>query len=517
MVVALKSKNQSLENFLKMSRQTIEAMQTQYKDMYTQLDGKVTRQQTQLKQVFAILQREIDDHNDLKLKNEQLMIELNLIKSGKALQTLDDGSVQVDTKLLDSLISQIKNDRQKIQQENKMKISNMSDLKTSGLMNIEKLSEISFEEIEKLSTQSSMPLADVLKIYIQNPDPTTQSLQKLQDVKSGKPIAEIIQSIGEENIVLPGGAKPAVKPKTDIANSTTPVTPSSGTTVAPPLPPSTGTGIPPPPPPPLPPSGAGIPPPPPPPPPPSGAGIPPPPPPPGAGIPPPPPPPGAGIPPPPPPPPGMGIPPPPPPPGMGIPPPPPPPGAGPPPPPPPPGAGPPPPPGPPGPPPPPGAGPPPPPGAPRGPAPPGVPGVPQRKNMKKVAGVKMKQIQWEKLSHIKIPKTIWEKFDKDDAYVDTLDKTGELTRIEEQFGVKVVSKKEKQQELEQVPAEAENVITLIDGKRGHNCNIMLGRLKKYTFEDLKQAIINIDQSILSENLVKQFKNFIPEEEEVDLI
>jgi len=231
-------------------------------------------------------------------------------------------------------------------------------------------------------------------------------------------------------------------------------------------------GAPPPPPP-----GGDIPPPPPPP-----GGIPPPPPPPGGDIPPPPPPPG-GAPPPPPPPPGMGgpPPPPPPPPGMGgAPPPPPPPGMG----------------GPPGPPPPPGMG---------GPPPPGgiKAGRPKKPAVKPAA--KMKQFNWTKIPDMKIDATIWGKGLSDDNV--KLD----VTEFEELFSA--ASKKADAPTA--VQSNKPTVVQVLDTKRSNNVSIMLARFKGLEHSQIKKAILDLDEKILSVEALQSIKMFVPTPEEIE--
>jgi len=46
---------------------------------------------------------------------------------------------------------------------------------------------------------------------------------------------------------------------------------------------------------------------------------------------------------------------------------------------------------------------------------------------------------------------------------------------------------------------------------------MLGRLKNYSFSELRVALLKVDDFIMTENVVKQFLNFAPTPEEVGLL
>ncbi|CAG8488845.1 26939_t:CDS:10 [Racocetra persica] len=239
-------------------------------------------------------------------------------------------------------------------------------------------------------------------------------------------------------------------------------------------------------------------------------GVPPPPPPPPGktgGPPPPPPPPGktGGPPPPPPPPPGKtgGPPPPPPPPGKagGPPPPPPPPGkAGGPPPPPPPGgkargAG----------------GPPPPPGKAGGPPPPGGFRAQATSNNRKevpyMTMKKLKQLQWDKINHLTVNKTLWGQANlSDDELIKLLGgETDVFSNIEKLF--------EAYEHKEKPKVVKEEEISVLDQKRAYNINVALGRYKDISFEEIHKRLVEFDENFCNENLLNQLMLYIPTAEE----
>lgn len=209
-----------------------------------------------------------------------------------------------------------------------------------------------------------------------------------------------------------------------------------------------------------------------------------------------PPPPGMGIGEPPPPPPGMdgGFAPPPPPPGMDgeFAPPPPPPGmdgfGGPPPPPPPPGMeG--------GPPPPPGFGPPPPPGMGGN-----VGGLKKKAGNIPKPSQSMKSVNWTKIPTRQITKTFWKDIDETVLPFDW----DEVERnfAQKQVEKKVVEKKEKKEE-----------VVLISGKREQNVSIFLSTLKRDN-DEIRDAILELDEEILTIDRMPQLLECLPTEEEI---
>eukprot|EP01119_Soliformovum_irregulare_P017325 TRINITY_DN5126_c0_g1_i1.p1 TRINITY_DN5126_c0_g1~~TRINITY_DN5126_c0_g1_i1.p1 ORF type:complete len:1319 (-),score=517.97 TRINITY_DN5126_c0_g1_i1:43-3999(-) len=241
-----------------------------------------------------------------------------------------------------------------------------------------------------------------------------------------------------------------------------------------------------------------------------------------SGPPPPPPPPGGssddsfgGAPPPPPPPGGFGgnsdensgAPPPPPPPGGfggnsdessegGAPPPPPPPFGGPPPPP---GGGPPPPPLPPGGPP---GGPPLPPGGPPG-GKGGIPGLPPKPVIKPKQ--KLKHLNWKKIPDGKITATLWKKA------ADVIDIDTE--EIENLFCQKQTAPKEVSDEPKK---EVRQIVNLLDTKRANHIGIALGRFK-FSNQELKKAIVEVDDSKLTHDDLISLMSFLPTSEELNLV
>ncbi|XP_048106742.1 disheveled-associated activator of morphogenesis 1b isoform X2 [Alosa alosa] len=183
---------------------------------------------------------------------------------------------------------------------------------------------------------------------------------------------------------------------------------------------------------------------------------------------------------------GMPPPPPPPPPGVGMPPPPPPPPGGPPPPP---GR-------------PPLCGAPPPPGAPLGPA-------PKKKNIPQPSNA-LKSFNWSKLAENKLEGTVWADVDDNRVF-----KILDLTDIEKTFSA--YQRQQKEVEDDSLSSKKVKELSVIDGRRAQNCNILLSRLK-LSNEEIKRAILTMDeQEDLPKDMLEQMLKFVPEKSDVDLL
>ncbi|XP_051730669.1 disheveled-associated activator of morphogenesis 1b isoform X1 [Ctenopharyngodon idella] len=205
------------------------------------------------------------------------------------------------------------------------------------------------------------------------------------------------------------------------------------------------------------------------------------------------------LPPPPPPPPpgGMMPPPPPPPPGSALMPPPPPPPPG-------------------GPPPPPGrppfGGAPPPPGAPMGPS-------LKKKNIPQPSNP-LKSFNWAKLSENKLEGTVWADVDDSKVFkiLDLVDieKTFSAYQRQQDFFM-VNNSKQKEAEEDVLSSKKVKELSVIDGRRAQNCNILLSRLK-LSNEEIKRAILTMDeQEDLPKDMLEQMLKFVPEKSDMDLL
>uniref|UniRef100_A0A672MWL5 Disheveled-associated activator of morphogenesis 1-like n=1 Tax=Sinocyclocheilus grahami TaxID=75366 RepID=A0A672MWL5_SINGR len=217
------------------------------------------------------------------------------------------------------------------------------------------------------------------------------------------------------------------------------------------------------------------------------------------------------LPPPPPPPGGMMPPPPPPPPGSALMPPPPPPPPG---------------------------GPPPPPGRPpfgAAPPPPGAPMGPslKKKNIPQPSNP-LKSFNWAKLSEVRLG-TVWADIDDSKVFkiLDLVDIEKTFSAYQRQqvtkqcfflwFSSKMISQSihclscMKEAEDDALSSKKVKELSVIDGRRAQNCNILLSRLK-VSNEEIKRAILTMDeQEDLPKDMLEQMMKFVPEKCDVDLL
>uniref|UniRef100_A0AAQ6A1J6 Dishevelled associated activator of morphogenesis 1b n=1 Tax=Amphiprion ocellaris TaxID=80972 RepID=A0AAQ6A1J6_AMPOC len=187
------------------------------------------------------------------------------------------------------------------------------------------------------------------------------------------------------------------------------------------------------------------------------------------------------------------------------------------------------------PPPPPPGGPPPPPGCPPMPGIPPPPGAPLGPSMKKKnipqPSNALKSFNWSKLAEVRtVDGTVW--MDVDDAKVF---KILDLEDIEKTFSayqrqqvlrtMQLISispnvlkdAKEKEVEDETLSSKKVKELSVIDGRRAQNCNILLSRLK-LSNEEIKRAILTMDeQEDLPKDMLEQLLKFVPEKSDVDLL
>uniref|UniRef100_A0A8C7GEK7 Dishevelled associated activator of morphosis 1 n=1 Tax=Oncorhynchus kisutch TaxID=8019 RepID=A0A8C7GEK7_ONCKI len=183
------------------------------------------------------------------------------------------------------------------------------------------------------------------------------------------------------------------------------------------------------------------------------------------------------------------------------------------------------------PPPPPPGGPPPPPGmAPFGlPPPPGAPMGPglKKKNIPQPSNP-LKSFNWAKLN--KLEGTVWTDVDDINVF-----KILDLEDIEKTFSAyqrqqyycscsnsphpppPQMFSVQKESEDDTVTSKKVKELSVIDGRRAQNCNILLSRLK-LTNEEIKRAILTMDEhEDLPKDMLEQLLKFVPEKSDVDLL
>ncbi|RKP20512.1 FH2-domain-containing protein, partial [Rozella allomycis CSF55] len=170
---------------------------------------------------------------------------------------------------------------------------------------------------------------------------------------------------------------------------------------------------------------------------------------------------------------------------------------------------------------------PPPPMAPGMPPPPGMPsigvakmGLPNKKKV--VPSIKMKPLQWNKVPNSNVEKTIWKSMDAEEKIRKMID----LKEFELSFGATVTSPVSPVGNAGKVDeVEKKKSVSVLEPKRAYNlCKeyfeiklaIMLSRIKM-TFPEVKEAILRVDEEKITEQMIKQFLNFIPTQEETGLL
>ncbi|XP_061468430.1 disheveled-associated activator of morphogenesis 1 [Rhineura floridana] len=167
--------------------------------------------------------------------------------------------------------------------------------------------------------------------------------------------------------------------------------------------------------------------------------------------------------------------------------------------------------------------PPPPPGGP--PPPPGppplggltpAPGAPlgsalKRKNIPQPTNA-LKSFNWSKLPENKLEGTIWTGIDDAKVF-----KVLDLEDLERTFSA--YQRQQKEDSLDDALSSRHKVkeLSVIDGRRAQNCNILLSRLK-LSNDEIKRAILTMDeQEDLPKDMLEQLLKFIPEKADVDLL
>ncbi|CAN9507366.1 unnamed protein product [Ophioblennius macclurei] len=165
--------------------------------------------------------------------------------------------------------------------------------------------------------------------------------------------------------------------------------------------------------------------------------------------------------------------------------------------------------------------PPPPPGCP--PPPPGCPplgGIPpppgaplglslKRKNIPQPSNP-LKSFNWSKLAENKLEGTVWTEVDDAKVF-----KVLDLEDIEKTFSAYQRQQKEEEDAL--MTSKKVKELSVIDGRRAQNCNILLSRLK-LSNEEIKRAILTMDeQEDLPKDMLEQLLKFVPEKSDVDLL
>ncbi|KAJ2713086.1 hypothetical protein H4R19_002425, partial [Coemansia spiralis] len=533
LVGTLKTKIFALEDLLRMSRHTIEALQTQIKELRDQFTQKLAKQDSQLKQLYSALQDEASEHDMLRRLKDDLTLENEVLRSGVALEQSADSpdGVVVNYELLLAEIEKLKRQRPDLNRmtEARQMLERIlaeagqgTPVKKPGAPKVAapatapaaiaapagesplphgaKLGTVTIESVMSIPARLADFTSELEKKLALNKAPPIVPVRGTVPAETAPAAAETIATEAPEALAEPAaepGAEPAAEPAAPATSDelVAPAGESEGRKVAgssrptvppaPPLPPFLGGSPAPPPAPPLPPDLGGSP---------AAPAAPP--------LPPslggPPAMPGAA--------PGLrpsvgalagvklrsaGSP------GGGA-------GGG--------GA----------PPPLPGTG-----GGPRAPAAPAPPmflGALRRKELLYVPKVKLKALQWDKLNDQSVESSMWSKLEDraglaEKHVLDTLSSRGTFESLEKLFAAKqavdLVALREKRRKERE--GQRHDELTVLDSKRSYDINIMLGMLKKLSFADIRRGLLRMDTAVVTENVLKQLLTYVPTPEERGLL
>ncbi|NWR53241.1 DAAM1 protein, partial [Regulus satrapa] len=159
-------------------------------------------------------------------------------------------------------------------------------------------------------------------------------------------------------------------------------------------------------------------------------------------------------------------------------------------------------------------GPPMPPGAPGGPSPSPTPplGMAFKKKSIPQPTNALKSFNWSKLPENKLAGTVWTNIDDTKVF-----KILDLEDLERTFSA--YQRQQKEDAIDDTLSSRHKVkeLSVIDGRRAQNCNILLSRLK-LSNEEIKRAILTMDeQEDLPKDMLEQLLKFVPEKGDIDLL
>uniref|UniRef100_A0A3P8SF98 Dishevelled associated activator of morphogenesis 1b n=1 Tax=Amphiprion percula TaxID=161767 RepID=A0A3P8SF98_AMPPE len=136
-------------------------------------------------------------------------------------------------------------------------------------------------------------------------------------------------------------------------------------------------------------------------------------------------------------------------------------------------------------------------------------GAAQKKNIPKPSSP-LKSFNWSKLPESKTEETIWMEIDDLNVF-----KVLDLEEFQRMFSA--YQKPQKDTEDDHAFAKKVNELSVIDGRRAQNCNILLSRLK-LTNDEIRHAILTMDeQEDLPKDMLEQLLKFVPEKSDIELL
>ncbi|RVE57660.1 hypothetical protein OJAV_G00218690 [Oryzias javanicus] len=137
----------------------------------------------------------------------------------------------------------------------------------------------------------------------------------------------------------------------------------------------------------------------------------------------------------------------------------------------------------------------------------GPPGLEQRRNIPRPSNP-LKSFNWSKVPENKIEGTIWTQIDERTVF-----RVLDLEELEKTFSAYQRPAKEP----EDPSVKKVKELSVIDGRRAQNCNILLSRLK-LSNEEICQALTAMDeQEDLPPDMLEQLLKFVPEKSDVELL
>uniref|UniRef100_A0A8C7CG58 Dishevelled associated activator of morphogenesis 1b n=1 Tax=Oncorhynchus kisutch TaxID=8019 RepID=A0A8C7CG58_ONCKI len=156
------------------------------------------------------------------------------------------------------------------------------------------------------------------------------------------------------------------------------------------------------------------------------------------------------------------------------------------------------------------------------PPPPGAPlgSTLKKKNIPQPSNP-LKSFNWAKLAENKLEGTVWTEVDDGKVFkildLEDIEKTFSAYQRQQDFFMVNNSKQKESEDSDSLSSKKVKELSVIDGRRAQNCNILLLRLK-LSNEEMKRAILTMDeQEDLPKDMLEQMLKFIPEKSDVDLL
>ncbi|XP_037596395.1 disheveled-associated activator of morphogenesis 1 [Cebus imitator] len=135
----------------------------------------------------------------------------------------------------------------------------------------------------------------------------------------------------------------------------------------------------------------------------------------------------------------------------------------------------------------------------------------------------LKSFNWSKLPENKLEGTVWTEIDDTKVFklldLEDLERTFSAYQRQQDFFVNSNSKQKEADAIDDTLSSKLKVkeLSVIDGQRAQNCNILLSRLK-LSNDEIKRAILTMDeQEDLPKDMLEQLLKFVPEKSDIDLL